>query len=352
MDPVPASGEADQSASGGGVVAPEPDLGDPETAAAVLLSSGIALLAVGIAGGIIYGLRLWQPVPKPTPGQRTEQGTEQRTEQKSEQKSSAQPPTAARADDGPAGRIELLNPRSSAGSTTLIACFLAFFLAFLGQQLGMLSAAALIVPQGETPTPEQAALAAICGYLGAVLTIGFACLFDAGLRRLLTRGWRPGRLAADTLRSTGALVVTYPFVFAASILGSAIAVWITGQSPDEVSHKTLEALMEGGSTLWFVLTIVGVAVGAPLVEEVLFRGLLQSGMRGIVGVWPAMLVTSALFTLIHLGSVEPRALPGLFALSMGLAILYERTGRLWPVILMHALFNGGNLAFALLVVAG
>ena len=43
------------------------------------------------------------------------------------------------------------------------------------------------------------------------------------------------------------------------------------------------------------------------------------------------------------------ALPALFVLSLGLGWLYERTGSLWAVMLMHALFNASQITFTLLM---
>jgi len=44
--------------------------------------------------------------------------------------------------------------------------------------------------------------------------------------------------------------------------------------------------------------------------------------------------------------VQPHALIGLFVFGLGLGWAYERTGRLWAPIAMHALFNAGNLMLA------
>jgi hypothetical protein len=101
--------------------------------------------------------------------------------------------------------------------------------------------------------------------------------------------------------------------------------------------------------------MLGAAVGAPIVEEVLYRGFVQTaivrataGVRG--GAWLGVLVTSLGFALTHAGgsaNVPWHALVVLFGLSVGLGVAFERTGRLIAPIVVHAAFNAGNLALAL-----
>lgn len=77
-------------------------------------------------------------------------------------------------------------------------------------------------------------------------------------------------------------------------------------------------------------------VVAPIVEEVLFRGLLHNALRVRVG-RAAILVSSGLFAVTHLYIIN--FLP-VFALGVLLAWLYERRGSLWAPIVAHAFANG------------
>ena len=59
--------------------------------------------------------------------------------------------------------------------------------------------------------------------------------------------------------------------------------------------------------------------------------------------WLVVLSAAALFALIHLGpQVAWQGLPVLFVLGIFLGWLYERTGSLWPGIVLHAGFNAIN----------
>lgn len=91
-----------------------------------------------------------------------------------------------------------------------------------------------------------------------------------------------------------------------------------------------------------VATGVLVVAVAPLVEEFFFRGFLFTALKNGIGVWPAALVSGALFGAIHF---KPVFFVPLFALGVILALLYHRTGSLWPCIAFHAANNA--LAFAI-----
>lgn len=92
----------------------------------------------------------------------------------------------------------------------------------------------------------------------------------------------------------------------------------------------------------FGANFVVVALLAPIVEEVTFRGL---GYRLLepFGRWTAIVLVGLAFGLAH-GLVE--ALPILAFFGAGLAYLRSRTGSLYPCVLVHAAFNGFVLIIA------
>jgi len=123
-----------------------------------------------------------------------------------------------------------------------------------------------------------------------------------------------------------------------------------GMEPDLIAHDALKVLTDEawGPTRWgLILTAV---VGAPIVEELLFRGffqtsLLQSGY--IRSPWTSIVIYSVLFTLVHASVAQSHAMPALFTLSLGLGYVYERTGSLFAPMLLHAAFNAIQITFAL-----
>lgn len=102
-----------------------------------------------------------------------------------------------------------------------------------------------------------------------------------------------------------------------------------------------------------ILVFISLVLLAPVVEEVLVRGVLFTGLRAKLSFWPAALVTSLLFGLAHLQLNDGQAplwtaVADTFVLAMVLAYLRERTGGLWAPIILHVMKNG--LAFVLLFV--
>jgi membrane protease YdiL (CAAX protease family) len=79
-----------------------------------------------------------------------------------------------------------------------------------------------------------------------------------------------------------------------------------------------------------------IAIAAPVVEELLFRGLLQNALAKYVPVWGAILLSSFLFALVH---VQPYAIPALMSLSIAFGYLYHRTGSLRTNIILHMANN-------------
>ena len=86
--------------------------------------------------------------------------------------------------------------------------------------------------------------------------------------------------------------------------------------------------------------ILSAMVLAPIVEELLFRGFLYHGIRRKAGVKAALIVTSAVFALIH----PPQVMAPIFVVGLSLGYLYERTGTLIAPIAFHAVFNGWTVA--------
>ena len=84
-------------------------------------------------------------------------------------------------------------------------------------------------------------------------------------------------------------------------------------------------------------------IQAPLVEEILFRGILFPAMRFTIPRWLAYLIPALLFAGVHLSLLN---LVPLFVLALFFAWQYEKTGNLLCPILTHAGFNLCNILIA------
>ena len=87
----------------------------------------------------------------------------------------------------------------------------------------------------------------------------------------------------------------------------------------------------------YILAFISLVIVAPIAEEVLFRGYLFGKLRKYAPLWLSILVTSALFGLIHF---QWNVGIDVFVLSIVLCILRVVSGSLWPSIMLHMLKNG------------
>jgi membrane protease YdiL (CAAX protease family) len=140
-----------------------------------------------------------------------------------------------------------------------------------------------------------------------------------------------------------------------------------------VQHHPLEQMVrDNPSGPVAMLALVSGVILAPAAEELVFRGVLQGWLMRVwprpkaafrpldllaelpepgarlqdwvvtprlplAGIMPN-LITSAIFAAIHLGQ-WPAPVP-IFFLSLGLGVLYQRTGSLIAPFVLHAMFNG------------
>lgn len=91
---------------------------------------------------------------------------------------------------------------------------------------------------------------------------------------------------------------------------------------DEATFKPL---------LYFDIVVI-----TPIVEEIMFRGFMLAGLTLALGNIRGMLITSAVFALVHF---DFDLMPIFFVSGMLIAWLYMRTGSLWPPIALHAMNN-------------
>jgi len=85
-----------------------------------------------------------------------------------------------------------------------------------------------------------------------------------------------------------------------------------------------------------VMLMLIVGVGAPVAEEVFFRGLTQQAALRRSGPWVALFGTAAFFALTHF---EPLQFPALFAFGVLLGAMVFVTRRLGTSICAHLAFN-------------
>lgn len=146
-------------------------------------------------------------------------------------------------------------------------------------------------------------------------------------------------LSACPWRVAGAKGVRYGLEILPLVLLVSIVVSCIGESLgfDMKAQQIFDCLEDPNISGWVRTALLVCAVGvAPVLEELLFRGVLFSvAVKGRTFLFAA-LVTSLYFALMHLHA--PALLP-LLVLSVGFSAGYAATGSILTPIVMHAIFN-------------
>jgi membrane protease YdiL (CAAX protease family) len=186
-----------------------------------------------------------------------------------------------------------------------------------------------------------------------VVLIG-AMLFIANYsfeERLKGFGLNPKTIFRDFYTGAVNFVAVYPLVMGALVVVMYAGKILMGQdfemiTNEVITNEGLVAIMEMESTLLKVLLVGSFAVVIPIFEEMLFRGILQSMIKGYISnPWIAILLSSVTFAVLH----PWMHWPAIFMLSLGLGYSYERGGSLFRPMFMHVLFNGASITAALLI---
>ena len=131
------------------------------------------------------------------------------------------------------------------------------------------------------------------------------------------------------------------------VLVPLVYVPLRGLWPDAFSNEQIEERAQdlvdraGGANA--VLLVLVVVVGAPIVEELVYRGLLQRSLTSAVGAAGGLTFAAAWFSLIHF---SPVLYPGLFVAGVIFGGGLLLTGRIGMGIVTHASFNAAGLIFA------
>jgi membrane protease YdiL (CAAX protease family) len=121
-------------------------------------------------------------------------------------------------------------------------------------------------------------------------------------------------------------------------------IYVTGECDNEL-ERILRSSRAAALAAAFAATFT-----APLVEEVVFRGLLYSSLRRLIGVAWSVVVVFVIFAAIHVPQYRPcyGVMATILLLSFVLTVIRARTGRLLPCVLIHFVFNGVQCALLVL----
>ena len=230
--------------------------------------------------------------------------------------------------------------RSIGAAELLLAAFIGF--------ITMIAASGLVIVLAgggvTTPPPVSAKVSVLAGVAGTLVAFGVTLWM---LRTLNPRCIDWLGLSFAKLRQSGKPMLLWTgVILPVTFLSMWFFSWLYEFMglKTETEHPLLRML--GTERGLLPLIVVSAVVLAPVFEELIFRGCIQSSMKlmlkrhGLTGAMLAIAVSSVIFALVH---GEWWMMPPLFILSVGLGYAYERTGKLWVPIAVHAAFNAVSL---------
>ncbi|MGH7127317.1 MAG: ABC transporter permease subunit/CPBP intramembrane protease, partial [Planctomycetaceae bacterium] len=217
-------------------------------------------------------------------------------------------------------------PRLSTALTCLALMFPAFVLLpqFVAQMRGL---------------PLSTWLACLSA-ISAVLFVGLPLAAAVWRRVRLRSGFA---LAAPPWWSLPAAVVLglslWPFAHELVVLADMLGVWSISEDLKQQARETVGRLR--ALPAWLIIFHLAIVPAA--VEELFFRGFLQGALSARTARWKAIVLSGVLFGLFHLVARDSlafeRLLPSTF-LGLVLGWIRDRTGSVWPGMLLHACHNG------------
>jgi membrane protease YdiL (CAAX protease family) len=197
-----------------------------------------------------------------------------------------------------------------------------------------------------TATGSDADAEVTVGVLVVSSLVGW--LFSVGVPVVATTTKGNGPVADLGLRFEARDLLYFPLGVAIQAVAVPLLYWpilrVLDQTTDDVSSEARE-LVDSASGPGILVLVLIVAVGAPIAEELFYRGLV---LRSVEKRWTttvAVVTSTVLFGVVHLQGLQ---LPALLLIGAVLAVLTVRTDRLGPAILCHSGFNACTL-FVLLV---
>jgi membrane protease YdiL (CAAX protease family) len=158
-------------------------------------------------------------------------------------------------------------------------------------------------------------------------------------------GWTRRRLGLNLVYGLGGFAVASALMLPVALLGG----FIFKHAPDPSNPVIPQLISTSG--FWGPFLLVTLAsLAAPVVEELLFRGVLYPALKIRLGVWPGIVLTGAIFGFIHpVGIAEMLAIGTLGGVFAWMA---ETRKSLAPSMFAHFLQNFTTTMLLLSVLSG
>ncbi|MGD6900765.1 CPBP family intramembrane glutamic endopeptidase [Bacillus infantis] len=175
-------------------------------------------------------------------------------------------------------------------------------------------------------------------YAGTLTGLTIAVILMAGIYFIALRpkrlSWREAGVKAFSPKDWK-LIGLYSV---ALLIGAVLIVVLTSFIGNSWENSKTEAMQQNVTFFTVLIAFISAAVISPIYEEIFYRGFLYRWLRTRMGLTGALLLSSLIFTIIHIPTYN--VMPVNFFSGILFALAYERTGSIWPSILIHGLTNG------------
>lgn len=199
-------------------------------------------------------------------------------------------------------------------SNTPVTSAIALYFAILACSIG----GSIAINAGVSPVNMEIGFALVSSTVVLIWCAGSLRTVLPALRRVPHVGW----FAA----AAGGSIVTFA-IASAAVFGLHKAIGIP-------TLRMTDEFFAAGYGIAFVVLLIAVQPG--IFEELAFRGVILGGVRHVLSPMEAIVVSAAMFMIIHLAVPS---FPHLFVMGLALGWLRVRTGSLYPGMLLHFCHN-------------
>ncbi len=193
---------------------------------------------------------------------------------------------------------------------------------------------------------------AVLGWVQMFVLIAIFSLFylyargqDPGLFKRIWKDWsipHPKPILTDFLMGIMTWLISFPLVIAiGQLVDMVLYFFLNFENYEQVAVRYLKTTLSSPPML--AVALFTILLAAPIIEEFLFRGCLQTFFKRYVHPKGAIILSSLCFSLFHfapsqgLGNVS--LVISLFTFALFLGFIYERQASLFASIGLHITFN-------------
>jgi uncharacterized protein len=153
---------------------------------------------------------------------------------------------------------------------------------------------------------------------------------------------RSKSIAVDALMGALTWLIGFPFVIAIGQLADILLYFFFGfKNYEQVAVRYLKTTL--GSPEMLTVALITILIAAPIIEEFMFRGCLQTYLKRFMSSKNAIILSALCFSLFHFSSSQGigniSLIASLFIFALFLGFIYERQASLFASVSLHIIFN-------------